>query len=308
MKLTSIEIKIWRFSFDPISVITGFFLVIGFLLYGIMKVAYDCRGVTLIFGRGGIDPQPISIVTFSLATISILSLVATTLLRSFHKDGKRLETIISRIITPFLFVLGILTLVSPSLMKPPNNLTTSLGIGAIISGILFIISGICLFIRFYYDMVSHLIKKINTQSMTQSKRKNIIQLAYEVEKLGAIIVDGLKISHTDKPIIELINLYWNYNQLTSQIGISETDRLRLVRENERMNRYVKSLGLEVNDYTSRKYNNMNLEILSTEQSNDVNELIIIRTITPEIRHNNIIIQRSKVVLAGPIGKQEEKNE
>ncbi len=293
------DIKLFKLNVDMISLIVGIIIFFAMLLFGLLKVAYDIRGVTLIFGRGNNEPQWIAITIFSVMIVVGLTLFTNIMLRNLVINGKKIELYISSIISIIVVLTGILTLLVTEMMDGNVfNSTKGLGFGAIISGSLFIIAGILLFLRFNIETIKLIVSSINGKKGKSNKTTNA-DLMLEIEKLGTLITGGLQISKNDKAIIDIINLYWNLNQLTVQLNITEAEKTKLNRENDRMMRYIKNLNLEVNDYVNRVYNNMNLEILTFETNSELTERIIIKTIEPEIRYNNIIIQRSKVVIAGP---------
>lgn len=299
------DIKIFKINIDLMSLIVGIIIFIAMLLFGLLKVAFNVRGVTLIFGRGNNPPQWFAIMIFSTMLIIGIILVANILLRNLLKDGKKIEWYISSVISIIIISMGIVALLSSEFMDV-NTFTSvkSLDIGGILSGILFILAGILLFLRFNVDIIEKLLLMINKNKRKKTTNENLL---FELEKIGTLIISGIQISKNDKTIIDIINLYWNLHQLTIQLNISEAEKTKLYRENDRMMRYIKSLNIEVNDYVNRVYNNMNLEILTFETNNDLTERIVIRTVEPEIRFNNIIIQRSKVVIAGPDIIRETQN-
>lgn len=296
MKKIKKNLNIFNYNIDLIQLISGTLVFLSMLLYGLLKIAFDVRGVTLIFGRGYIAPQWFAIMTFSVSLIFGIFLVSSILIKDKIKRKEAIDLYAFSIFSILLLIIGIITFASAELLdKNILNKPKSLDVGAIISGILFLFAGLLLFLRYDLEIIDKALKKIKRKE----KKKTVSDLVLEIEKLGTLVVNGIEISKNDKAIIDIINLYWNYRQLTLNIDIPDALKAKLSRENDRMIRYIKNLNLEVNDYQNRVYNNMNLDILSIEVNNDLKERIIIKTIEPEIRHNNIIIQRSKVILAGP---------
>jgi len=299
MDILKKDIKLFKLNIDVMSLIAGILIFFAMLLFGLLKVAYDIRGVTLIFGRGNNEPQWFAITIFCTMLLIGLTLFTNIVLRNLAINGKKNELYISSIISIIVVLMGILTLLATEMMDGNVfNSTEGLGFGAIISGSLLIIAGILLFLRFNIETIKLIVSLINGKKGKNKKTTNA-DLMLEIEKLGTLITVGLQISKNDKVIIDIINFYWNLNQLTVQLNITEAEKTKLNRENDRMMRYIKNLNLEVNDYVNRVYNNMNLEILTFETNSELTDRIIIKTIEPEIRYNNIIIQRSKVVIAGP---------
>jgi hypothetical protein len=145
MKLNKKLIKMRRITFNPMSALSIVVLSMGILSYVRLEVAHNLRGVTLIFGNESMNPQFISIATAAIAYVSLVSLASIELLRSSKQvNTNYLEIILFRVIAPTLIVLGGATFFSPSLMDAPDKSSPSLGAGAIISGSLIILSGLCL--------------------------------------------------------------------------------------------------------------------------------------------------------------------
>lgn len=297
MKIFNRKIRFFSYEIDLINLISGSLIFISMLLYGLLKVSNNVRGVTLIFGRGNNKPQWFAILPFVITLITGAFLVINVFLEKTFNKWSKIEPFITYSLSTIIIITSIVILLTAEIIN--NDIfsyNNTLGLGAILSGPLLFVSGILLLIKFISNTSLIINKKLKT---TKNKKRTIGELIFEIEKLGNIVVNGIQISGNNKTIIDLVNLYWNYNQIANQLEITDDDNRRLKRESDRMTRYIKTLDLEVNDYSNRVYNNMNVEILSVETDNSLAEITIIKTIEPEIRHNNIIIQKSKVILAGP---------
>ena len=85
------DIKLFKLNVDMISLIAGIIIFFAMLLFGLLKVAYDIRGVTLIFGRGNNEPQWFAITIFCTMIVVGLTLFTNIMLRNLVINGKKLS-------------------------------------------------------------------------------------------------------------------------------------------------------------------------------------------------------------------------
>jgi hypothetical protein len=125
------------------------------------------------------------------------------------------------------------------------------------------------------------------------------QMTPRLNRIEELILNGIQITDGDKQIIQFSNYFWQLTQVIENNDLKDEDRIKNKREIERTYRYLKSLNIELNDYSGRKFNNLNLDVLTQEPNPTLKEPIVFKTIHPEIRVKGIIVQKSKVIIQVP---------
>ena len=102
-----------------------------------------------------------------------------------------------------------------------------------------------------------------------------------------------------KQFLELATIFWRQSRAINNLDNSNSEVKRLEREVDRLGRVLKTCEIEINDYEGRKNNNLNVDTISIEVSENVIEEIIFETVKPEIRYKGEVQQRSSVVVHKP---------
>lgn len=103
-------------------------------------------------------------------------------------------------------------------------------------------------------------------------------------------------------LISLATDVWRLNKILQKIEgqLSKDDNQRIKNTLNRINAYLESNAIEVEDFTGRKPNDgMNIEVLNVEYSDNVNNPIISQTSKPQVSYTGTIQQKAQVIITMP---------
>ena len=106
---------------------------------------------------------------------------------------------------------------------------------------------------------------------------------------------------TDK-LVSLATDVWRLNKIVQKLedSLDDNDKRRIKNSLNRISTYLSSSNIDIEDFAGRKYNDgMNIEILSTEYSDDVDYPMISQVNRPQVSYTGIIHQKAQVIISRP---------
>lgn len=107
----------------------------------------------------------------------------------------------------------------------------------------------------------------------------------------------MQLSEQEK--INLATTWWRQNKAIESLSCPAGEANKLKREVERLHRLISQINVEVLDYTGRRYNNLNVDVLSIEPDPNIEVETIQETVQPEIRIDGRTVQKARVVVHKP---------
>lgn len=121
-----------------------------------------------------------------------------------------------------------------------------------------------------------------------------------------LIVKGIVLDVDTDSVIELSIRIWSLKNIMLMNDNENTNKIH--RQFERIERVLKTkYGLEINDYTGRIYNNINVVVSSILPDDKIDKKIIYKTLSPEIRINGMLVKKSHVEIHEPVLKEEDSS-
>lgn len=103
-------------------------------------------------------------------------------------------------------------------------------------------------------------------------------------------------------LVGLATDVWRLNKILQKLdeSLSNDDRQRIKNSLNRINTYLSSNDVDIDDFSGRKYNDgMNIEILNVEYSDNVDSPTITHVNKPQVSYTGIIHQKAQVVISKP---------
>ena len=111
-------------------------------------------------------------------------------------------------------------------------------------------------------------------------------------------------------LVGLATDVWRLNRILQKIdeSLGDNDRQRIKNSLNRINTYLISNDVDINDFSGRKYNDgMNVEILNVEYSDSVDDPTITHVNRPQVSYTGIIHQKAQVVISKPAPQLPDKH-
>lgn len=133
--------------------------------------------------------------------------------------------------------------------------------------------------------------------------QQINELKVQYKRIFSTILSGLKEDISEKDIIKIIDNIWRLeNDLKTKFN---SDRIPkdLERTIYRLKLWLEEKGYKYQDFTTRSSDGLNVEVISRIAESNIQEAYILRTLSPEIRFNDMLIRKSRVDIRYPAPKK-----